>query len=567
MTGKRITLLCVACLVASYVGVGIAWTWLDLGELPRYGDTGEYIELSQTLEVDQYRGILYPALLAGATRWWGSFEPDREPRVLGVQLLQLGACLLSLAYFLSVFAGTGSLRAGRGRRLATGVLFLLLFFDPLLAHFDLSIMPDALALSGSLLFCAALGDLGVRRSAPALSATLLLLGMLLAAGLRAEKSAVMLATGLVTAAVWLATSRRHAALAPGLRRRAAAVLVVVSLGFGAMTLVQRAFYQPSDRWPAWVNIVHQRIIFPNLHRVYADLPPEARQRIRPLDAVLYDMRIHNTWKVINRVTGDDPEVRDRLTRQLIGPVLEKRWAAIAGSTLLGTLENVLAPFSFYARLAPWLWGGEKESAFRIHFEATPWTYYKLAQPHPRLSRLFVLLAGAVFVVAVVLSLLQLRAAVAEGGWRLRPRTLVLLAPVAAFCAINALAFSLVAALVHIRYAIFAHAAVLLLVYTGAIRWLLGGPPRAREPAAGRRAPAYVQPAADPVIRATSASFTTRVAIFGWREARTQRKHMVPSRCAAVSIQFGTPGSSWATTMVTPPSGRQMAVCLFRWMRW
>jgi hypothetical protein len=482
MTGKHITLLCVACLVVTYLGVGVAWTSIDLGDLPPYGDTGEYIDLSRVLRVDQYRGILYPALLAVATRWWGSFELDEEPSALGVQLLQLGTCLLSLAYFLSVFVDMRSLRRARGRRLAaaaTGVLFLLLFFDPLLAHFNLSIMPDGLALSASMVFCAALGDLGVRRSPPALSGALLLLGLLLAAGLRVEKGYVMLATGVVTAAFWLATGRRHpAALPPGLRRRATAALLVVSTGFVGAALVQRAFYQPSDRWPAWTNIVHQRIIFPNLHLAYADLPPEAKLLIRPLDAVLYDMRIHNTWTVIDRVTGNDPVKRDRLTRQLIGPVVKKRWAAIAGSTLTDTLEHVLAPFSFYARLAPWLWGGEKESAFRVHFEATPWTYYKLAGPHPRLSRLFVRLAGAVLVVAVVLSLLQLRASVAEGGWNVTPQTLVLLAPIVAFCTVNALAFSLVAALVHIRYAIFAHAAVLLLVYTGAMRWLLGRPPRA-----------------------------------------------------------------------------------------
>lgn len=482
MTSKRIALFCVACLVVGYLGVGVAWTSINLGDLPPYGDTGEYVELSHVLKVDQYRGILYPALLALATRCWGSFEPNEEPSVLGVQLLQLGVCLLSLAYFLSVFVDMRGLRTAGGRTLAapaTLVLFLLLFFDPLLAHFNLSIMPDGLALSGSMIFCAALGDLGVRRSPTLLSGALLLVGLLLAAGLRAEKSYVMLATGLVTVAFWLALGRRHpTALTPGLRRRATAALLVVSIGFGSGALAHRAFFQESERWPAWTTIAHQRIIFPNLHLAYADLPPEAKQLIRPSDAVLYDMRIHNTWKVIDRVTGNDPVKRDRLTRQLIGPVLKKRWAAIAGSTLTGTLEHILAPFSFYARLAAWIWRGEKESAFRVHFEATPWTYYKLAGSHPRLSRLLVTLSGAVFLVAVMLSLLQLRARVARSGWTPSPRTRVLLAPVVAFCAVNALAFSLVGALVHIRYVVFAHAAVLLLVYAGAMRWLLERPPRA-----------------------------------------------------------------------------------------
>src|SRR5262249_36601699 len=66
---------------------------------------------------------------------------------------------------------------------------------------------------------------------------------------------------------------------------------------------------------------------------------------------------------------------------------------------------------------------------------------------------------------------------------------------------------------------------------------------------------------------SSASFTTRVRGSGCSFAPIQRQHIVPWRCPAVSIQFGRPGSSWATTTRTEPSGSRTAVCLFTWMRW
>ncbi len=54
---------------------------------------------------------------------------------------------------------------------------------------------------------------------------------------------------------------------------------------------------------------------------------------------------------------------------------------------------------------------------------------------------------------------------------------------------------------------------------------------------------------------SSATFITRATGCGWLAARIQRQHIVPRRCSAVSIQFSAPGSVWATTRRTEPSGR------------
>jgi hypothetical protein len=53
-------------------------------------------------------------------------------------------------------------------------------------------------------------------------------------------------------------------------------------------------------------------------------------------------------------------------------------------------------------------------------------------------------------------------------------------PIGAFVLVNACAFALTTGLVHPRYAVFAHAVLLVLVYRGALGWACAGggtPPR------------------------------------------------------------------------------------------
>jgi hypothetical protein len=112
-------------LIAIQVILGVTWTVQNLGDVPHYGDTQEYLQLARTLKVDLYRGIAYPALLAavnhfsggdmlatddGRTRGWSGF--------LILQLVQLMASLGCLAYSLHVLVKPVPLAVGSRRCLA-----------------------------------------------------------------------------------------------------------------------------------------------------------------------------------------------------------------------------------------------------------------------------------------------------------------------------------------------------------------------------------------------------------------------------------------------------------------
>ena len=66
--------------VGLYQSVGLAWTVSNLGDIPHYGDTFQYMRLARRLEVPENRGPLYPLLLAATDR---ACSNEELPRHLG----------------------------------------------------------------------------------------------------------------------------------------------------------------------------------------------------------------------------------------------------------------------------------------------------------------------------------------------------------------------------------------------------------------------------------------------------------------------------------------------------
>ncbi len=468
------------------IGVGATWTYLNLGVTPPYLDGLKYQWFADSLTVDHAHGPLYPLVLSLMNPWKGEMMNPWRVNLVRLQLFQLGVLALCLVYFVYALRAASFARnafGGPGARWALLTLTALLLFDPLLAHFALSVMPDSLALSGCLAFAATLAELVRDRARPRVVPALGfagLAGFLLAAGVRVEKSWVLLLTLLVTMLLWFLLARGFVFVSGArLRARAAGMLAVGLLGFGSIQWLHSSMYQAPpeteafrfSHWPSLTTVLHQRIIFPNLTRVYEQLSPASRVLLTREDARAYDRKIHNTWEVTDRVTRKDPEIRDRLTRDLASTAFRSRWPSLALDVASDTAENLLAPLSFYLRLASWSIRGADENAWEERFEATPWTYHVLAFHHPRISLVYLALSSFLFLFGCFLALLHARASFRAGSWKPTRQTALSLVPVIMLCAVNALAFSTSANLVHPRYTLFAHTAGSLLVYRAALAWV------------------------------------------------------------------------------------------------
>jgi hypothetical protein len=465
-----------ALLVGVHLAVGAFWVLRNLGEIPHDGDTMEFLGIAAgALELDGYRGVLYPALLMLADRWDGpgSFpaqiewesrldEPCRGPRVLIVfQIAQLSAALAALAYFVRVFgAGLG----GRERALLTA----LLLFDPLVGYLNIAILTDGFALSACLVFCAALVQLGRGRANPLGCGLVLVTAYLIAANLRPDKRLVLLAALAVTTAAWVLWSRRGLVPA-GAAARAALTLGVVAAGAAASVALHESVRGSTFRWDVKTTVLHQRVIWPHLAEIYDELPESVRARVKPGHVIVYDRSVNNTWVVFNHITRYDRQQLHELTAEIAPIALARTWPRLLLDVASDAVENVLSTFSYYGRLAVWMSRGESPLAFKYRLEATPLTYNALSWHHRRLSRLYTFSAGLL----VLLSLCACAAWLLREGRRALPQAWrVEVVPLAAFVVVNAFAFAAVVDLVHIRYAIAAHVMTLFLLYRGALAWLV-----------------------------------------------------------------------------------------------
>ncbi|MBM4265136.1 MAG: hypothetical protein FJ144_00760 [Deltaproteobacteria bacterium] len=469
-------ILAVAGLLAAS---GIGWSLLNLGRVPHYGDTVEYLRLSRGRGVDAFRGPLYPALLRivdgldGSPRFprhlaWETPRamarlPCAAPRILTtLQIFQILVGIGAVAWFVRSFAALDLLapRLGRRATAASGAALVgALAFDPLVAHFQLSILTDGLCLSASLVACAALARVALADAPRLRTALLLFFAVLVAASLRPEKGWVWLGTALASVVVWRfsgAGTRWGHALAIG----ATAAAVVGTL------LWHRAVHEERGRWDLYTTVLNQRVIHPHLASIRGDLSPETQRLLSPEAAALYDARIHNTWRVVNEITRSDPERRSALTEELAVAALRRHAGRIAADSVSDLAEHAIATPSWYGRLVAWALEGAPVAAYRRHSEMTPRTWAALADHRPGPSLVLGVFAGAIFLAATLLAIV---ACLRRSRWLrevLQPRWV----PVFAFALGNAAVFSFTADLVHIRYALFAHVACLLLAYRGALEW-------------------------------------------------------------------------------------------------
>jgi len=473
----------VLALLALQLGVGVAWTALNLRDVPHYGDTNEYLELARTLRVDLHRGFGYPVFLAAMDRLKGgatilSKIPARHPEgrcsapfgIVAVQLTQLLLCAVALAYFLRVVLVLQLPR--RGWPLAAfAFLLAMLLLDPLVAHFSLSVMPDALALSASLAFCAALANLGLGRSSPRVAGGVLLGAFVVAAGVRPEKSWVLLGTTLATLIAWFLWPRLASASPPLVTAgRVSRILVLVAAGLAITLGTQQALHQDYGRRSHRAAILHGRIVFPHLSAIYDELPARSRALLSRKDARRYDADIIKPGWVIRRATRGNPALDDQLTHDLVVTAWRVRWGRILLDTAKDALENVLPTPSFYFRLAAFDLFGDEFYRRWSPSDMVPFTYTRLSQHHLVISRVHLALSGAAFLLVSGIALAELvrarrRPRGGDAGERVQRWT-----PVAAFVVVNAVLFAVHGDLVHPRYTLAGHVVALAVLYSVTLRW-------------------------------------------------------------------------------------------------
>lgn len=457
-------------LLAVLVLLGSAWTIQGWGTLPAYGDSQNYYSLALRGRTDPYRGWMYPHVVgwiaapgkvSRSAEGYLEFKQGLSGGLRKLQLAQLGALAATIALFLRALGARA-----RPRWLAAA-LFLALLFDPLVAHFSLAMMPDGFALAASLLWCAGAADLLAAR-APAWRALLAVVsGHVLAAGLRPEKNLVVLAAA---GTCWLLVellARRRGSDPGGPAPARARWLLAAALPVFALGAVLQPDPEAGDeRWPLATTILHQRVVFPYLGDVLAELPERERGGLDEPAAAFHDASLFQARQIVERLEELQPEVPvEERIEVWAAEVWSRHAAAIALDTALDGLEAVLATPAFYGHLSASALLGPAGVTLR-HDPATDNTHRmheRFAEERAGLSNAYLALGGVLFLLAALLAVGRS----GPGGGAVA-RCLPWL-PTLAFVVVNAGAFALTQNLTQVRYALLAHVALLAWVYGRALR--------------------------------------------------------------------------------------------------
>jgi hypothetical protein len=450
------------------VAIGSLWWAANLGAVPAYGDTSQYWELADSLRVDRYRTLFYPLLLRGLQRLARALNARRE---LLAYLLQTAAALLSAGYLgralwdvtatTKRFASLTRL-SPLARRLVIGISAVIVFTEPLVNHFALSVMTDSLAASFTTAGAAALVRIAVLRDTRPRSAILGGAAIAAAGFMRAEKIAVFALVIALTIAILLVGRRRITQLRQTLseRQRLTAIALLMTLLVGptaAGLALNRATQKADYGWPPLTPGVRLfvRTAWPRLADIRPLLSAQAQAVVSRQDAERFDANYNEYLRLVPRLRQRAGGT-DELVTEISLVALRHRGVDIAIATAVDALRYTLPMIAYPADLM-----------LRAR-SASWWTESRMSMAHPALTRAYLVLATA-FLVLMQLPLLTAALGHGRSG---DPRVVFAAVLVGGVAVVNGVLYAMGNGLQNVRYALPAYVLVYVMIVWANAAWLV-----------------------------------------------------------------------------------------------
>lgn len=395
-TAHRVLVAFVAVLGGAQVIGGLVWWAVNLAHVPAYGDTPEYLALSETLEVDEYRTLLYPALIRLASSF--SFRTGL-PFQLPLYLLQTGVAVAAIWYLVRS-------AAPRASRWSVGAATALVATSPLVLHYMVSVLSDSLGASLLLVALVGVTRMVVRDDRRGATLAVTFLAALGAGLMRTEKWMVLTAFAVVALLVLVLLRRRPGLWTPGqVRRTGLAVVLALLLPAGIAVAVNDATQTADyDRpRPTGTTAAVSRIVWPHLAEIRHELPAEAQAAISQADAEAFDAE-YNEVLPMTSLMQDLDDGGNTVTHAAVRAALGCCLGTVALSTTGDVVEFALAPVTFAREGWPAVVSSDPPPT------ATRWAVTRMDAAHPTMTHVLLLISWA---------LLPILVAAAVAG-RLRP---------------------------------------------------------------------------------------------------------------------------------------------------
>ena len=429
----------IGALAVLTAAIGLCWFVANFTSIPEYGDTPEYIALSKTLTVDQYRGIAYPALLRVASAT-GDFVGVRFTTVL--YLFQVAVLFGSSYAFARVILGRlvggADLKRARSYIALTAAMTVL---NPLCMHFALTVLTDSLASSLTVLlltFLVLATEEGIgNRRCGGWGLCAAVVAVILSA-MRVEK--LYLAALLFVAAGVMVTVRRFRLERRVYAPKALILALLLCFTLGTSEGVKRMTTVNNPDRPALgiMNSAFNRVVWSRLAKTRQYLPPQIKAMISEKEAADFDT-INNNVLPFEAEAINNPKKGQGYLRVITQVAFRHFYGQVILVTVFDTVKYAL-PGLFFPLEAVHL----SPQSF-----ATRWTLIQWSRATPRLTAVYLAVGSGLYLVLFGMSIGRLRL-------KARPARGVVEAWVLIWVCIlgNALMFALAFGMeAHIRYAL------------------------------------------------------------------------------------------------------------------
>lgn len=291
------------CAIAIQVALAVVWMVFNLGANTSFGDAKEYLSLSKSLAVDEYRPVGYP-IIVGCASWLG--EQSHLPYFFFIYLLQTTVSVFSALYAVKtidrLFLGGRLTDGACGISISFAALYLVTF--PLCGMMNFAAMSDSLALSATIILLSSMlcvfhdADCGWQAYA------MIALSFCGGSWIRGDRPYLFLGFGLVVSLFWLARGK-------GRRMAALKFAATLALSFAVVMVANRLTQKPgSHNRPrtTFEFVLLDRVVWPHMTECYAEFPQEVRDVVTLDDAKNFDANNNNVMytfaKKMNRGIGE-----------------------------------------------------------------------------------------------------------------------------------------------------------------------------------------------------------------------------------------------------------------------
>lgn len=275
-------------LMCIQIVIGIIFIVKNVGYMPQYGDSIEFLEISQTMELDSYRPFVYPITLNIARNIANLLHIDLTHITYFIQIvINLFACFVLINTLRKIF----NIELNKKELI---LYSLFIFVIPFNLHFNMSIKSDSLATSFTILFICYL--MIYLREEKYKYAVFTLIAMFISSNIRSERiyflAFILITIIIIEIIMYLIKKKINI-------KNIITLSIVLILGVTTTEIAKSIFQDENatDRSQPTVSMyLYERMIADTLPDIYEYLPEDIKQKITYEDAV-FSSSARNYYKL------------------------------------------------------------------------------------------------------------------------------------------------------------------------------------------------------------------------------------------------------------------------------